>query len=92
MKTVKLRLTESEARMVLFCLEKQKSKNVEVAEKVSKEQRPPEWRERLKSIHLQFAHELAVLKERLLLEMYNKKIKFKNELQSKCRGNGQISD
>lgn len=76
MKTVKLRLTESEARMVLFCLEKQKTKNVEVAEKVSKEQRPPEWRERLKSIHLQFAHELAGIKERLLLEMYKKKIKF----------------
>ena len=77
MKSVKLRLTESEARMVLFCLEKQKTKNVEVAEKVSKEQSPSiVTGKRLKSIHLQFAHELAAIKERLLLEMYNKKIKF----------------
>ena len=54
-KTIKIKLTEDEAKIVLFCLEKQKRKHVEVAEKLHKEKYKPEMQERLKDLHLQLA-------------------------------------
>ena len=51
MKTIKIKLTEDEAKLVLFCLDKQKRKHLSVAEKIHKENLPPEWEERLKDLH-----------------------------------------
>ena len=76
MKTIKIKLTEEEAKLVLFCLDKQKRKHLSVAEKIHKENRPPEWEERLKDLHLQLAKGLQDLREKLLFEMFNKRIKF----------------
>ena len=75
-KTIKIKLTEDEAKLVLFCLEKQKRKHLSVAEKIHKENRPPEWEERLKDLHLQLAKGLQDLREKFLFEMFNKRIKF----------------
>ena len=76
MKSIKIKLTEDEARLVLFCLEKQKRKRLSVAEKISKENRPTEFKERLKDLHLQLAKGLQDLREKFLFEMFNKRIKF----------------
>ena len=76
MKTIKIKLTEDEAKLVLFCLDKQKRKHLSVAEKIHKENRPPEWEERLKDLHLQLAKGLQGLREKFLFEMFNKRIKF----------------
>ena len=75
MKSIKIKLTEDEARLVLFCLEKQKRKHVEVAENMHKEKRPPDWENRLKDLHLQLARELQGIKENFLFEMFRKRIK-----------------
>ena len=76
MKTIKIKLTEDEAKLVLLCLDKQKRKHLSVAEKIHKENRPPEWEERLKDLHLQLAKGLQDLREKFLFEMFNKRIKF----------------
>ena len=76
MKSIKIKLTEDEAKLVLFCLEKQKRKRLSVAEKIHKENRPPDWEERLKDLHLQLAKGLQDLREKFLFEMFNKRIKF----------------
>ena len=76
MKSIKIKLTEDEARLVLFCLEKQKRKNLSVAEKISKENRPTEFKERLKDLHLQLSKGLQDIREKFLFEMFNKRIKF----------------
>ena len=76
MKSIKIKLTEDEARLVLFCLEKQKLKHLSVAEKISKENRPTEFKERLKNIQLQLPKGLQDIREKFLFEMFNKRIKF----------------
>ena len=76
MKSIKIKLTEDEAKLLLFCLEKQKRKHLRVAEKISKENRPPEWGGRLKELHLQLTNKMQVLREKFLFEMFNKRIKF----------------
>ena len=76
MKSIKIKLTEEEARLVLFCLEKQKRKHLGVAEKISKENRPTEFKERLKNLHLQLSKGLQDIREKFLFEMFNKRIKF----------------
>ena len=76
MKSIKIKLTEDEARLVLFCLEKQKRKHLSVAEKISKENRPTEFKERLKDLHLQLSNKMQNLREKFLFEMFNKRIKF----------------
>lgn len=75
MKKIKVELTADEAKIILFCLEKQKRKHVGVAEKMHKENRPPEWQERLKDLHLQLAKELQDIREKFLFEMFKKRIK-----------------
>ena len=75
MKKIKIELTADEAKIVLFCLEKQKVKHVSVAEKMHKEKRPPEWQDRLKNLHLQMAKELQDIREKFLFEMFKKRIK-----------------
>ena len=76
MKKIKIELTADEAKIVLFCLDKQKRKHVEVAQKITKEQRPPDWENRLKNLHLQLAKELQDIREKFLFEMFKKRIKF----------------
>ena len=76
MKSIKIKLTEDEAKLVLFCLDKQKRKHLSVAEKVSKENRPTEFKERLKDLHLQLSKGLQDIREKFLFEMFNKRIKF----------------
>ena len=76
MKSIKIKLTEDEVRLVLFCLEKQKRKHLSVAEKISKENRPTEFKERLKYLHLQLSKGLQDIREKFLFEMFNKRIKF----------------
>ena len=76
MKTIKIKLTEEEAKIILFLLDREKQKHLSVAEKINKENRPPEWGERLKDLHLQLAKGLQYLREKFLFEMFNKRIKF----------------
>ena len=73
---IKIKLTEDEAKLVLFCLEKQKRKHLSVAEKIYKENRPTEFKERLKDLHLQLSKGLQDIREKFLFEMFNKRIKF----------------
>ena len=73
---IKIKLTEDEAKLVLFCLEKQKRKHLSVAEKIHKENRPTEFKERLKDLHLQLSKGLQDIREKFLFEMFNKRIKF----------------
>lgn len=75
MKKIKIELTADEAKIVLFCLEKQKRKHVEVAEKLHKEKYKPEMQERLKDLHLQLGKELQNIREKFLFEMFKKRIK-----------------
>ena len=76
MKTIKIELTADEAKMLLACLEKQKRKHVEIAEKEMKSKtRPPYWCEVLKTIHLQHAKYLQNVREKILFEMFKKRIK-----------------
>lgn len=75
MKKIKIELTADEAKIVLFCLEKQKRKHIEVAEKLHKENHKPQLQERLKDLHLQLAKELQDIREIFLFEMFKKRIK-----------------
>ena len=79
MKTIKISLTEEEARLVLFCLDKQKKKHLFFAEKMYNRENPELWETSLKTIHFDLARQLQLIKEKFIFEHFiiNNKLNLK---------------